>query len=85
MSDDDVTGGRDYEDLVLGLLPSVGARVERRLRTADSRIEVHELWFPSREALQTAMDHPDRLAARARLGGAAPSTDIYEVDVVTAS
>jgi hypothetical protein len=82
MADADVAGGRDYEDLVLGLLPAHGARVERRLRTPDSRTEVQELWFPSREALEAVMKHPDRLAARDRLGEAAPTTDVYEVDVV---
>jgi hypothetical protein len=82
MSDADVAAGREYEDLVLGLLPAHGGRVERRLRTADARTEVQELWFPSREALEAVMDHPDRLAARARLGEAAPTTDVYEVDVV---
>ena len=82
MSDDDLAGGREYEDLVLGLLPSVGGRVERRLRTVDSRTEVHELWFPSPEAMQAVLQHPDRLAARERLGDAAPTTDVYAVDVV---
>ncbi len=78
----DVAGGIAYEDLVLNLLSEVGARVERRLRTPDSMTEVQELWFPSREALQAALDHPGRLAARAKLGDAAPTTDVYDVQVV---
>jgi hypothetical protein len=82
MSEADVAGGREYEDLVLGLLPAHGGRVERRLRTPDSRTEVQELWFPSREALDAVMNHPDRRSARARLGEAAPTTDVYEVEVV---
>jgi hypothetical protein len=82
LADADLVGGREYEDLVLGLLPSVGGRVERRLRTTDSRAEVHELWFPSREAMQTVMSHPERLAAREKLGTAAPTTDVYEVEAV---
>src|SRR5436190_444739 len=84
MADADVPGGRDYEDLVLGLLPAVGGHVERRMRTADSRTEVQDLWFPSREAMHTVMSHPARLTARKKLGDAAPTTEVYEVDVVPA-
>ena len=82
MSDDDVDGGRRYEDLVLDLLPEHGARVERRLRTPDSRTEVQVLWFPSRETMEAIMAHPARLAAREELGAAAPTTRVYEVDDV---
>lgn len=82
MSPDDVEGGQRYEDLVLGLLPEVGGRVERRLRTPDGLTEVQELWFPSREALQQAVAHPARLAARDELGEAAPQTDVLEVHPV---
>jgi hypothetical protein len=82
LSDTDLDGGRAYEDLVLALLPAHGARVERRLRTPDGRTEVQELWFPSRTVLEAVMNHPDRLAARAKLGEAAPTTDVYEVDIV---
>ncbi|NUT33125.1 MAG: hypothetical protein HOV79_08630 [Hamadaea sp.] len=76
---EDVDGGRRYEDLVLGLLPSVGGRVERRLRTPDGRTEVQELWFPAREAMESVMTHPDRLAARDALAANAPTTEVYEV------
>lgn len=79
MSEDDIEGGRHYEDLVLDLLPSQGGKVERRLRTADGRTEFQVLWFPSREAMRAVIEHPDRLAARDRLGSAVPTTVIHEV------
>jgi hypothetical protein len=83
MSEEDVEGGQRYEDLVLDLLPSEGGRVERRLRTADGRTEYQVLWFPTREAMQKVLAHPDRLAARDRLGAAVPTTAVHEVaDVV---
>jgi hypothetical protein len=83
MSDQDIDGGQRYEDLVLGLLPQFGARVERRLRTPDGRTEVQVLWFPSRAQMEAVMVHPDRLAARDRLGTSAPTTVVHEVDDVT--
>lgn len=82
MSDEDVEGGQRYEDLVLDLLPTEGGRVERRLRSADGRTEFQVLWFPSREAMQKVIAHPDRLAARDRLGSAVPETAVHEVDDV---
>jgi hypothetical protein len=82
MADADVEGGQRYEDLVLGLLPSEGGRVERRLRTADGRTEYQVLWFPSQEAMQAVLAHPDRLAARDRLGPAVPVTAVHEVSDV---
>lgn len=79
MSDEDVEGGQRYEDLVLDLMPAHGGRVERRLRTPDGRTEVQVLWFPSAEAMQAVVEHPDRLAARDRLGPAVPATEVLEV------
>ena len=82
MSDADIEGGQRYEDLVLDLLPAVGARVERRLRASDGRTEVQVLWFPSRAQMEAVMMHPDRLAARDRLGPDAPTTVVHEVEDV---
>jgi hypothetical protein len=82
MSPQDVAGGQRYEDLVLDLLPEIGGRVERRLRTHDGLTEVQELWLPSRESMEQVLAHPARLAAREALGSASPVTDIYEVDEV---
>lgn len=82
MSDEDVEGGQQYEDLVLGLLPTHGARVERRLRSEDGRSEVQVLWFPSFEALAAVIEHPERQAARDRLGTAVPATEVLQVNDV---
>ena len=79
MSEEDIEGGQRYEDLVLDLLPSEGGRVEQRLRTSDGRTEYQVLWFPTREAMQNVLAHPDRLAARDRLGSAVPATAVHEV------
>lgn len=82
MSEEDVEGGQRYEDLVLDLLPPHGGRVERRLRTPDGRTEVQVLWFPSAAAMHAVVEHPDRLAARDRLGSAVPATELLEADDV---
>lgn len=43
----------EYERKVLPLLKEYGARLDRRLRTADLLTEVHLLWFPSTQAFAT--------------------------------
>jgi hypothetical protein len=58
-----------YENTVLGLLPDHGGLVERRLRSADGRIEAHLLDFPSREAIDAYDDDPRRAAARDGIDG----------------
>ncbi|WP_051571460.1 hypothetical protein [Cryptosporangium arvum] len=54
-----------YEDAVLGLLPSHGALVERREKSADGSAEAHLLSFPSREAIDAFDADPARAEARA--------------------
>ncbi|GAA0228340.1 hypothetical protein [Cryptosporangium japonicum] len=54
-----------YEDAVLGLLPSHGALVERREKSADGSVEAHLLSFPSREAIDAFDADPRRAEARA--------------------
>lgn len=49
-----------YERAVLPLLRDHGGRVERRLRGADGRIEVHLLRFPSSAALDAYRADPRR-------------------------
>ncbi|MFG1926470.1 hypothetical protein [Cryptosporangium sp. NPDC048952] len=53
-----------YEDAVLGLLPSHGALVERREKSADGGAEAHLLSFPSREAIDAFDADPRRAEAR---------------------
>lgn len=71
--------GRRYEDAVLALLDRHGGAVERRLRTGDSTTEVHVIRFRSRAGYESFLVDPDRLAHRADLGDAAPTTRVLEV------
>jgi hypothetical protein len=71
--------GRRYEDTVLGLLNRYGGAVERRLRGTDEATEVHLIRFRSRAGYESFMLDADRLAYRAELGDAAPSTRVVEV------
>ena len=43
------------------LMPNPGGKLERRLRSADGRIEVHMLSFPSRQALDAYRAHRTRV------------------------
>ncbi|NBD23243.1 hypothetical protein GT019_05120 [Paenibacillus sp. T1] len=49
-----------YEEAVLPLLERHGARLERRLCTADRLREVHLVWFPNRQAFERYRSDPDR-------------------------
>jgi len=71
--------GQRYEDAVLGLLGRHGGSVERRLRSTDGAAEVHVIRFRSRDGYESFMVDPDRLALRAGLGAAAPTTRVLEV------
>jgi hypothetical protein len=71
--------GRRYEDVVLGLLDRYGGAVERRLRGTDGATEVHLIRFRTRAGYESFMVDTDRLAHRAAVGDAAPSTRVVEV------
>jgi hypothetical protein len=77
-----VEAGRRYEDEVLALLARHGGSVERRLRTADGTSEVQILAFESRAGYEAVLTDPERLALRAGLGDAAPTTRVLEVSDV---
>jgi hypothetical protein len=79
MADGQALAGQQYEDEVLGLLERHGGALERRMRTADAASEVQIIRFASRAGLESFMTDPDRLAARERLGAAAPVTRVLEV------
>jgi hypothetical protein len=53
-----------YEDRVIPLQAEHGARLERRVRTADGTTEVHLVRFPSQAAIDAYMDDPRRLDHR---------------------
>ncbi len=50
-----------FESIVLPLLPRYGGRLDRRLRSADGRIELHVLSFPSNDALDAYRADPIRV------------------------
>jgi hypothetical protein len=68
-----------YERQVLPLLDRHGGRLERRLRTADGRTEVHLLSFPSRTGYDAYHADPDRAALRPLLAGLDLSQRVLEV------
>ena len=58
--DEGIDAFRRFEAAVLPLLPTYEARLERRLRGPDGGVEIHILWFPSREALDGYRGDPKR-------------------------
>ncbi|SCE76962.1 hypothetical protein [Micromonospora mirobrigensis] len=74
-----VQAGRRYEDAVLTLLGRHRGRLERRLRTADGRSEVHLIRFADRAGYEAFLVDPERVALRAALGDDAPTTRVLEV------
>ncbi|WP_328477226.1 hypothetical protein OHA21_23965 [Actinoplanes sp. NBC_00393] len=78
MADGHAEAGRRYEDAVLALLGRHGGTLERRLRE-DSGTEVHVIRFAERSGLDSFMVDPERLALRAELGDAAPTTRVLQV------
>jgi ribosomal protein S18 acetylase RimI-like enzyme len=71
-----------YEDKVLELLPRHGGKLERRLRTADSRLEVHYISFASRDGYLGFLADPDRAALRAEITEVELTNRVFEVDDV---
>lgn len=82
MADGHAAAGQRYEDAVLALLHRHGGTVERRLRSADSATEVHIIRFRSRAGYDSFMVDPERVAHRAGLGAAAPTTRVLEMHEV---
>ncbi|RKN43574.1 hypothetical protein [Micromonospora endolithica] len=74
-----VEAGRRYEDTVLALLGRHGGQLERRVRTGDGHTEVHLIRFDSRRGYRSFLADPERVALRATLGDAAPTTRVLEV------
>jgi len=78
-------GVRDYlayEDRVLALLAEHGARLERRLRTADGTVEVHVIRFPSQAAVEAFMRDPRRDEHRPLLEASGAAMEVLTVDDV---
>jgi hypothetical protein len=69
----------DYERRVLPLLNRHGGRLERRLRTADARTEVHLLSFRTRADYDSYLADPARTALRPLLAALDLRQRILEV------
>lgn len=69
LADDAVAPFDAYERRVLPLLDRHGGRLDRRLRTADGRAEVHLLSFAGRAGHDAYLADPDRAAAGRLLDG----------------
>ena len=52
----------EYESGALQLLERYGARLEDRLRSTDARSEIHILYFPDGDALESFRADPVRAA-----------------------
>jgi hypothetical protein len=74
-----------YEDAVLALLPDHGAQVlYRGVRAAGQGealpVEVHLLWFPSREAFDAYLADPRRAALMEEHGEVFTEKTVVELD-----
>jgi uncharacterized protein (DUF1330 family) len=75
----------DYEDQVLALLASHGARVLQRARTDGANgapLEVHVLEFPSESALDDYMGDERRTALAGERDAAIARTEVLRVELV---
>jgi enamine deaminase RidA (YjgF/YER057c/UK114 family) len=80
---DDAVGPFDaYERRVLPLLTRHGGRLDRRLRTADGRTEIHLLSFADRAGYDAYVADPDRAAAGHLLDGLDLQRRLLEVTEV---
>jgi uncharacterized protein (DUF1330 family) len=73
-----------YESRVLALLGRHGGRLEARLRSTDSRSEVHILEFPDAAALAAFRADPERMAAQdlwERCGASSVLTEMTRLPV----
>jgi predicted ArsR family transcriptional regulator len=68
-----------YERAVLPLLAGHGGRLERRLRAADGRTEVHLVSFPSRERFAAYRDDPRRAEHAHLLAESGARTELFEL------
>jgi hypothetical protein len=76
--------GQQYEDAVLGLLARHGGSLERRMRGTDSATEVQIIRFGSRAGFDSFLADQERADHRARIGDAAPTTRVIEVQELSA-
>lgn len=79
LADDAIAPFDAYERRVLPLLARHGGRLDRRLRTADGRTEIHLLSFTDRAGYDAYLADPDRAAAGRLLDGLDLTRRLLEV------
>jgi uncharacterized protein (DUF1330 family) len=81
---DGIADFQRYEDAVIPLLAEHGARLERRLRSQNSTVEIHIVSFPSGDSFQAFMADPRRGNLAPILKGSGTVTEAIPVhDVVS--
>jgi hypothetical protein len=68
-----------FESIVLPLMPRYGGRLDRRLRSADGRVELHILSFPSHDALDAYKADPIRVEHLHLLAEAGAVAELLEL------
>ncbi len=68
-----------YEGAVLPLLSEFGARLQRRVRSIDQKIEMHLVWFPSQESYQAFREDPRRKEHGHLFQASNVTASVYEV------
>jgi hypothetical protein len=68
-----------YEAAVLSLLSDHQGRLDRRLRSADQRTEVHLVSFPSAEHFESYRSDPRRAEQSHLLDASQARIELYEV------
>ena len=68
-----------YEAAVLPLLPDHQGRLDRRLRSADERTEVHLVSFPSVEHFESYRNDPRRAEQSHLLDASQARIELYDV------
>jgi hypothetical protein len=76
---DGVESFQRYEAAVLPLLSDHHGRLDRRLRSADGRTEVHVVSFPSADHFERYRHDPRRAAQSQLLEAAQPRIELYEL------
>jgi hypothetical protein len=76
---DGVESFQRYEEAVLPLLSDHHGRLDRRLRSADRRTEVHLVSFPSAEHFESYRNDPRRAEQAHLLDEAHARIELYEV------
>jgi hypothetical protein len=79
---DGIESFRRYEAAVLPLLADHQGHLDRRLRSADGRTEVHLVSFPSEEQFENYRNDPRRAEQSRYLDQARARIDLYQMSDV---